>query len=59
MTKAEKKRHKFFNLLRFGYRQGWVIPLQGTIVIAGCSPQHFHDRLKKFESLFKGEIVTT
>jgi hypothetical protein len=56
MTKKQKREHKLFNLLRFGYRQGWVIPREkGEIVISQSAPGYFHDRLKKFEKLFIGE----
>lgn len=55
MNTRERKLHKLCNLLRFGRKQGWVILINGQIVIASWSPQYFHEKLSRFESLFRAE----
>jgi hypothetical protein len=52
---SERKKHKFFNLLRFGYLQGWIIPISGHIIVAESTPQYFRDRLSRFQALFQAE----
>ncbi len=51
----EQRLHKFFNLLRFGYSQGWVVPRSegGRIIIAENAPDHFQAKLHRFRDLFE------
>jgi hypothetical protein len=56
VSRSKKIRHKLCNLLRFGYRQGWIVPMKdGSLVIAQSSPGYFHDKLRKFGEHFKSE----
>lgn len=57
MTRKQKREHKLANLLRFGYKQGWVVPFHGKVIVASDSPQHFHDKLSAFADLFEAVLA--
>lgn len=51
---SQSRRHKFFNLLRFGYRMGWIIPQKdGAIIVSENAPDHFQAKLHTFKDLFR------
>jgi len=60
MSEGQRKKHKFCNLLRFGFKNGWVVPQQdGSVIIAQCAPDYFHKKLRKFEGLFQNQEALT